>query len=285
MNLGLILRVGVARGLSSLRLVLVRPQDIITMILPPAIMCVALWVYRDSQLMGVPVPVAGLPGLLTLQVTMICFSGVLTSLLVERYDGTVQRLRTLPQGLAIYAVGQTIHQTLSTLLGSALLLPVFFFSSGFQVNILLLIAALITGLLLCTTWGLLLGSIVRSGSSSISAAMTPFVVMIIFSGLVVPMIMTPAWMQTVGSYSPLFWLGQLFREAMLPASGGVLEIGGKFEPEIAALNVSVWMLVGLVLTPIFLNRLTRRAVGGGRHEGRQKAVPDGNTPALGEGIR
>lgn len=231
------------------------------MVLPPLVMVLSLWYYRNSHLMGVPLPVAVLPGLLTLQVTMISFSGVLISLLIERDDGTLQRARTLPRGTAIFATGHAVHHTLSTLLGSLLLVPVFFFVKGFEVNAGVLLVGVLVGLLLCTSWALILGSIVRSGASSVSAAMTPFVIVLIVSGLVVPLSMCPDWMKAVGQVSPLFWLGQLFRMGMLPDSAGVLEVAGRFRPGAAAANLAVWTGVGVVLAPILLKRLTRRAVG------------------------
>jgi ABC-2 type transport system permease protein len=70
----------------------------------------------------------------------------------------------------------------------------------------------------------------------------------------------PSWMQTFASLFPLKWLTQGMRYVFLPDSAQALEVAGAWELPKVALALSIWVVLGLVLSLAFF-RWQRRGDG------------------------
>ena len=68
------------------------------------------------------------------------------------------------------------------------------------------------------------------------------------SGVYLQFYALPEWMQNVASLFPLKWMAQGMRGVFLPDSFAVLEPTGSWDFPLVALNLGIWLVVGLVLS-------------------------------------
>jgi ABC-2 type transport system permease protein len=67
--------------------------------------------------------------------------------------------------------------------------------------------------------------------------------------------------QWIAQVFPMYWLGLGMRSSLLPDSGLVLEIGHSWREWQTFGVLGAWALLGLILAPIVLRRMTRRGTG------------------------
>lgn len=92
-------------------------------------------------------------------------------------------------------------------------------------------------------------------------ASMPIMALMGVSGILYPITVLPDWGQWVAQAFPMYWLGLGMRSALLPDSALVVEIGHSWRVWQTFTALGVWALLGLVLAPIVLRRMTRRGTG------------------------
>ncbi|QIM15699.1 ABC transporter permease [Leucobacter insecticola] len=104
------------------------------------------------------------------------------------------------------------------------------------------------GLLTMTLLGIALSALPRSGKTA-TAVVIPIVLLLQFiSGVYLQFSMLPEWLQNVAGVFPLKWLAQGMRSVFLPDHFAALEASGAWDLGLVALNLGVWLAVGLVLS-------------------------------------
>ncbi|MGH3353171.1 MAG: ABC transporter permease, partial [Nocardioides sp.] len=74
---------------------------------------------------------------------------------------------------------------------------------------------------------------------------------------------------------PYYWLGLGARSAMLPESQVAVEIGESWRTLEMIGVLGIWAVAGLILAPIVLRRMTRRASGSAVAEARERVMSQG----------
>ena len=204
---------------------------------------------------GISVGAYYLPGMLAAGMLLSGVQNLAVDIAGEKGDGTLKRLGGTPLSPLSYFMGK-IGQVLVT--------------GIFQAALLILVARVLLGIDLPTepekwltfAWVFLLGVITsaflgialsalpRSGKSA-TAVIIPIVLILQFiSGVYLQFYVLPEWMQNVASVFPLTWMAQGMRGVFLPDSFASLEQTGAWEFPLIALNLAIWLVVGLVLSRV-----------------------------------
>jgi ABC-2 type transport system permease protein len=131
---------------------------------------------------------------------------------------------------------------------------------------------LLLGLLATLPIGIILGSIVPGVQKMGSWGMLPLIVLLATSGIFVPLQSLWSWVQVVAQIFPVYWLGLGMRSVFLPEAAASLEIGGSWRTLETVAVLGAWAVVGLLITPTVLRRMTRRQSGSEVEAARQEAV-------------
>ncbi|MEW2047470.1 ABC transporter permease [Streptomyces sp. NPDC005476] len=264
---GRVLAIGVRRGLLELRQLLRTPREAFTLLSTP-LLFILLSTMTDGDIPGSTVPMADLmvAGGIT---TMIVQAGLLTltqTLAVEREDGTLLRMRAVRHGIPAYLVAKTVVVTLTALGGIALTLAagVLVVGSSPPADLrhwLILLSVTALGLVAVVPVGAVLGAILPNAREALGFLMIPLLALMVFSGIYFPMTKLPTAVQDVVQAFPLKWTAQGVRAAVLPDSALSAETAGSWElPKVYLIN-GAWAVMGFLLAPRVLHRMTRRASG------------------------
>jgi ABC-2 type transport system permease protein len=271
-------RAGIRRGLTEHWISLRTPSETAFIVIGLAVVGVVLWLNRDAQLApGVPLTAFIMPSILTIQLLFITCYGLATVVVTEREDGTLIRARSLPNGLRAYSTGlltRTMCEHVETIV-LTLVIAAVILGASFGVDwagLAVILGMLVLGTIALTTFGFVLGTVFRNPRSVGGWGFLAVGALAYVSGLVQPLVTMPAWVQVIGQGSPLFWIGQGFRWAFLPAEAGAMEPGGSWQLGIAFAVVAAWAVVGLVLAPRLLRRVARRETGSAVEARRQAAL-------------
>lgn len=247
-------------------------------LLTPAITIAVMVLVKDMDVMGGPISLAQqfLPGMLAIGLVMGGVMGVATELMTERDDGTLLRMKAVPDGLRGYLVGKILTQLAANLLSSlALLIPaLIIYPAAAPASVggwLTLAAVFVLGVVATIPLGALFGAALRSMVQLGFVGLVSYGLAAI-SGIFYPLAALPGWLQVVGQIFPLYWLGLGFRQAMLPAEAVVLELGGTWRtPEMLAVLVG-WCALGLVGAPLALRRMIRGVSGSKVAQARERML-------------
>lgn len=262
-------RLGVRRGVADFRNMLRAPDDMAWNLLIGAGLLVYLWTQRDVIVPGtggVTLPNLALPGILAAVVLFGMVMGPAFALAGEVEDGTVLRLRTTPRGTTTYTTGVVVGQTLGALPMFAVLLLPWPFLLGDPMHQggagwAALVGWVVLGTLATLPIGIVGGALAGRATRVLLFVMAPVVALAFVSGVFGPQTV-PGWASGVVQVFPLYWLAHGLRSTMLPAGAEALETGGAWHPEIAALVLLAWAVVGLVLAPVVLRRMNARQTAG-----------------------
>lgn len=258
---------GIRRGLLELHQLLRSPREAFGLLSTPLLFLV-LGTVIDGDIPGSTVPMADLMvagGI----ATMVVQAGLLTltqALAVEREDGTLLRMRAIPHGIAVYLVAKTVVVTLTALGGSVLTLVggVLFVGSSLPrdpQHWLILVSVATLGLLAVVPFGAALGAVLPNAREALGYLMIPLLALMVFSGLYFPIAGLPGAVQDIAQAFPLKWTAQGLRAALLPDSALGAETAEAWElPKVYLINAA-WAVVGFLLAPRVLQRMTRRATG------------------------
>jgi ABC-2 type transport system permease protein len=219
-----------------------------------------------------------LPSLLGMSIAFGGLVGPASAIVLEREDGTLLRARATPNGMLGYLVGKIVTFALTTLIGFMLLVIPGSLVAGdliFDTRTWLLLALVfVAGMVATVPIGVALGSLMKVSAQS-ALVLLAVVMLIAPSGIFIPITSLPTWLQWVGQAFPFYWVGLGARAAMLPASMAAAEIGGSWRTLQMFAVLGVWAMIGLLLAPIVLRRMSRRQSGSTVAASRERILSKG----------
>jgi ABC-2 type transport system permease protein len=120
--------------------------------------------------------------------------------------------------------------------------------------------------------GMAIGALVPSTQKVGTWGMLPVMVLTGISGIFFPIQALWSWVQVVAQVFPMYWIGLGMRSAFLPDSAKALEVGGSWRPMQTALVLGAWAVVGALVVPGVLRRMSRRQSGSQVEAAREQAV-------------
>ncbi|MCC2315050.1 ABC transporter permease [Cellulomonas xiejunii] len=258
-------RLGLRRGLTEFRHMLRSPEDTGWNVIIGVGILVYLVTQRDSVIPGsggLTLPDLALPGILAATILFGMVMGPAFALSTEVEEGTVLRLRTTPRGTTTYTVGMVVGQVLGAVPMLVLILAPWPFLLGDPMHQgpggwVAVVGWLLLGTLATLPIGIVGGALAGRPTRVMLFVMAPVVALAFLSGIFGPQTIPP-WAAGPVQAFPLYWLAHGLRATTLPAGAEGLELGGAWHPEIAALVLLAWAVVGLVVAPVVLRRSTAR---------------------------
>jgi ABC-2 type transport system permease protein len=272
-------RLGLYRGWTEFRQSLTNPQDTGFTVFFAVAVVLTLFLQRDSRVEGssMSVAMATLPSVLGLMIAMGGFTGAAGSLTVEREDGTLLRMKAVPNGMVGYLVGRTVSVSLGALLSVlVILVPGLFLvpelARAGAMSWLTLVWVLPLGLVATQPWGVVIGSLAKTPNALFGLVMLPVMVITGISGIFYPISALPAWTQSAAQVFPVYWLGLGMRSAFLPDAAAAVEITGSWRHLETLAVLGVWSAAGLLLAPPILRRIARQESGANMEARKQQAL-------------
>ena len=227
-----------------------------------------LYLRRDDVVAGTDllVPSVALPSILGALIAFGVVVGPAYALAMAREDGTLLRYKALPHGLRGYFTGQLLFHSLGVVPQVILIVvpSLLLFDgvmAGGAAGWLTVVWVLVLGLLATMPLGMIIGALVPSVQKVGTWGMLPVLVLAGISGIFFPMQELWGWVQVIAQIFPMYWLGLGMRSAFLPDSAAAMEIAGSWRTPETVLVLATWAVVGMVLTPIVLRRMSRRQSG------------------------
>lgn len=204
-----------------------------------------------------------LPGMVASAILLSGLQNLAIDIAREKSEGWLKRLGGTPLSPVSYFLGKVGMILITTLLQVALLFAFAAVVLGVRLpsepELWLRFGGLfLLGIATMSLLGIALSALPRS-SRSASAVVLPVVLVLQFiSGVFLMFTMLPEWLQNVAAVFPLKWLAQGMRSVFLPEHFAELEPGGSWDLGLVVLNLSVWLLAGLVVS-LLTFRWTRRS--------------------------
>lgn len=258
---------GVCRGGIEARRSLTDVADLFGWVFFPGVSLLVMYFLRDVTVPGLELSLGAqaIPGILGMNVVFIAVLGLSMALTVDRGDGTLLRAKATPHGVLGYLVGKvTTQAAFSIAISVVLLVAAAFLFDGLATarpsSWPSLIGVLVLGLVATLPWGAIVGSLFRN-PQSLSFVSLLLMGLIAVSGVFYPLTALPGWVQVLGQVFPVYWLGLGMRHALLPDSAAAAEITGTWRELETLAALGGWAVVGFLLAPLVLGRMTRRATG------------------------
>lgn len=233
---------------------------------------------RNSVVEGTDllVPQVALPSILGGLVAFGVVIGPAYTLAMEKEDGTLLRHKAVPHGVTGYFSGQLLALSLGLLPQMlVILVPAFLLFDGVMADPsgwFTVAWVLVLGLLATLPIGMIIGALVPGTQKVGTWGMLPVMVLAGISGIFYPVQQLWAWVQIVAQVFPMYWLGLGFRSAFLPDYAAALEIGGSWRVWQTAAVLGAWAVLGALVTPVVLRRMSRRQSGSQVEAAREAAV-------------
>jgi len=226
-----------------------------------------LWIRRnsDSGVPGLPFAALALPSLLAALIVFGIIIGPAYTIAMEKEDGTLLRHRAVPHGLVGYFSGQLLYQSLNLLPQMVVILvPSMLLFDGLMSDVggwftVAWVVAL--GLAAALPIGMLIGGLVPSVQKVGMWGMLPVMILVGISGIFYPIQQLWVWVQWVAQAFPLYWVGLGMRSAFLPDAAAAAEISGSWRTLETVAVLGGWAVVGALVTPMVLRRMSRRQTG------------------------
>jgi ABC-2 type transport system permease protein len=238
-----------------------------------------LVIRRDDRVEGTDllVPAVSLPSILAGLLVFGVVVGPSYALAMAREDGTLLRFKALPHGLKGYFTSQLTMHSLSIVPQLLVIfIPSYFLfddiMAGGPDGWLTIVWVIVLGALATMPLGIIIGALVPSTQKVGSWGMLPVLVLIGISGIFYPVQQLWGWLQVIAQLFPLYWIGLGMRSAFLPDAAAALEIGGSWRTTETVLVLGAWTIIGLVVAPIVLRRMSRRQSGSQVEAARQAAL-------------
>ncbi len=237
-----------------------------------------LWFNRNNEVegTGLMMPSVAMPSLLGALIAFGIVIGPAYQLAMEREDGTLLRSKAAPRGLVGYVTGQLFFHSISLLpLLAVVLIPSLVLFDVMQRGLIGWVTVLWVlglGLLSVLPIGIIIGSLVPSVQKVGTWGMLPIGVLVSISGIFYPVQALWGWVQVVAQVFPVYWLGLGMRSAFLPAEAAAIEIGGSWRTGWTVAVLAAWAIVGALVTPTVLRRMSRRQSGSAVEEARERAT-------------
>ena len=237
-----------------------------------------LFLRRNTEVEGTDLllPSVALPSILGAFIAFGVVIGPAYTLAMEKEDGTLLRHKAVPHGLAGYFTGQLVYQTLNLLPQMvAILVPSFLLFDDLMAEPsgwLTVVWVLLLGILAAMPIGMVIGALVPGTQKVGTWGMLPVMVLAGISGIFYPLQQLWGWVQVVAQVFPMYWLGLGMRSAFLPDEAAAIEVGGSWRTYETVAVLGAWAVVGAVLTPIVLRRMSRRSTGSQVQAAKEAAV-------------
>jgi ABC-2 type transport system permease protein len=275
------LKLGLERGLIEFKMIARDPQTLGWLLFMYGIFVTVLWFQRGTMIEGISLALFTLPGIIGMQIASRGFSDVASQLSFDREDGTLFRAKAIPRGMNAYFIARIVGTVCFTILYIALLLLIGVFivpglaaviSAG---DLFLLLGLILLGLLASAPFGAIIGSLVKTSGSGWGLSLAPLALITAVSGIFYPITALAGWMQVVGQIFPIYWLGLGVRSVFAPEGAVALEIAGSWRTIETVLVLGAWAIVGMVIVPRVLRKMTRRTSGSEMEEARQRILRRG----------
>ncbi len=260
------IRLGLARGRIELRHMFTIPSEILQLFLPVTVFMVVIAFLRYVPVGGSTLSLGAmmLTGVIGSSLTSSGLTLMTAALAADREDGTLLRAKAMPNGMVAYLTGKTLIASVFALFAVVLLLgyglllfdDVALRGDGW----LRFLLVTVLGLLATVPIGAVLGSLFPNARAS-TVISVPILLLTAISGILFPITVLPEWVQWIAQVFPMYWLGLGMRSSLLPDSALVLEIGHSWREWQTFGVLGAWALLGLILAPIVLRRMTRRGTG------------------------
>ena len=259
--------IGLRRGLIEIRQILTNAAELLGWLWPSVVALIVMYTLSGNTVPGTSFSLGSqaIPGILGMNLVFTAMMGLAMVLTIERDDGTLLRMKAIPNGTIGYLVGKVVSQagmTVAMLL--MVLVPAAFLFDGLELGSasswLTLAWVLALGLVATLSNGAILGSLFKS-PQSLGFVMLPMMGIIGISGIFYPITALPLWLQWIAQAFPMYWLGLGMRSALLPDALAVAEIGGSWRHLEMIAVLGAWAVVGLAGAPIVLRRMARRQSG------------------------
>ena len=275
-----VLRAGLRRATIELRLQILSPLVLLALLGPVVMLTVLFWL-RDSPVMESALSLGQflVPAYLAFGIISGGVLGVSGEITTERDDGTLLRAKTVPHAMAGHLLAKFFASIVTTLLPLAvILIGASFLVDGVTpttawgwIRLLLLSILTIAAML---PLGAVLGSIFKGPLALLFTTMAIYGLCAV-SGLFYPMTAMPGWLPGVVQIFPVYWLGLGFRSVILPAEAVALEIGESWRTWETFGVLGIWVVIGLVLAPVALRRMSRRQSGSALASARERVLTRG----------
>lgn len=200
--------------------------------------------------------VGALSGFITLQIAGETYN--------DRIGGALLRVRILPHGPMVWAIGKAASSIVqTTLVQVAVLVGALFFVDALDLSLahaLTCLPLIVLSAFSLAPVGFLAGSLVRGVYSTMLSYLL-ILALVVTSGAFFPLAALPRWLQVTQLALPTYWSGHLTRWALVADSSW--EPGGAFTPFLAAGILAAWTTVGFALVPVIVRRSFRRESIGG----------------------
>ena len=254
-------------------------QDQVWFVFMAVVVLGYLYLRRDSEVEGTDllVPAVSMPSILGALLAWGVVVGPAYALAMQREDGTLLRLKAIPNGMPGYVVSQLVNPGLGTIVQVVLILaPGMLLFDGLMSNgasgWLALVGFLVLGLLATLPIGMIIGALVPSTQKVGTWGMLPLTVLAGISGIFYPIQALWGWVQVLAQVFPMYWIGLGLRSAFLPADAAELEVGGSWRTLESVLVLGGWAAVTIAITPMVLRRMARRTSGSQVEAAREQAL-------------
>ncbi len=200
---------------------------------------------------GISMAAYYLPGMVAAGLLLGGVQNLAVDIAREKSEGWLRRLGGTPLSPVSYFFGKIGMVFITSIAQLALLLAFAWLVLGVDLptdpELWLRFAWIfVFGIITMTLLGIALSAVPRS-SRSATAVVLPIVLLLQFiSGVYLQFSMLPEWLQNVASAFPLKWLAQGMRAVFLPEQFAEAEASGTWGIGLVALNLAIWLVVGLV---------------------------------------
>lgn len=177
----------------------------------------------------------------------------------DRVGGALLRVRILPHGPAVWAVGKALSSIVNTLvIQAAVLLAAVLFVDALPLGasqVLTCLPLIMLSAVATAPLGFLMGALAR-GLYSIMFTYFVALAIIATGGFLFPLGWLPRWAQAVQLVLPPYWAGHLTRWAL--AGDPAWEVGGAFSPALAVGILAAWAVIGFAMAPVVIRLSFRK---------------------------
>lgn len=202
---------------------------------------------------GISMAAYYLPGMIAAGLLLGGVQNLAVDIAREKSEGWLRRLGGTPLSPVSYFIGKAGMVLITSLAQLALLLAFAALALGVDLPTdpalwLRFSWIFVLGIITMSLLGIALSAVPRSARSA-TAVVLPITLLLQFvSGVYLQFSMLPEWLQNAAGVFPLKWLAQGMRSVFLPEHFADAELSGSWDLGLVALNLGIWLVVGLVVS-------------------------------------